>query len=199
MPKNRPAATNGRNGGFKISYAALGGIIGILTIAGAVWKVGSTIATKDDVLSIKQAITPILDKHEDRIRALEIQVARFFGPSQTSGPTISGPVNRPSSDESPMLSAFKMRFVSEVSRAVSDGEQSAQQKAENLPPRRVVVPEQVIKMYDLMPSRGGTYSLLGEDGKLYSIDDVLAVMIRLDLQELRAEQPDPPVVRKKKK
>jgi hypothetical protein len=54
------------------------------SIAGVIWKVGSNVATKSDVESIKTSITPVLDKHEDRICALEIQMAHYFGASQTS-------------------------------------------------------------------------------------------------------------------
>jgi hypothetical protein len=173
MPKKRITRTIQTNGqtksGVSLSYAAIGAIVGILAVVSAIWRVGSAVATKADVESIKTAITPILEKHEDRIRTLELQVARYFGASQTS--------THPS------------RSVEQITPAdIILAQYSPQSISPNAPraierPRRVVVPSEMVQAYDLQPSPGGVYGVLGEDGRLYSLDDVLWVIIRIHLQE----------------
>ncbi len=173
MPKKQVKERASQSGtskpGVSLSYAAISALVGLLAVAGVIWKVGSAVATKDDVASIKLLITPVLEKHEDRIRSLELQVARYFGASQTSGHPL------PSRDEGGVIQAGVM--LAQYQQAAP----SLEQKIETT--RRVVVPDEMIRAYELQPSRGGVYAVLGEDGRLYSLDDVLAVIIRLHLEE----------------
>jgi len=142
--------------------------VGLLAVAGVIWKVGSAVATKDDVASIKLLITPVLEKHEDRIRTLELQVARYFGASQTSG--------RPTPSRGAGV-------LAQAGIVLAQYQQQAEAKRALEAPRRVVVPDELVQLYGLTPTRGGTYAVLGEDGRLYSLDDVLAVIIRVHLEE----------------
>jgi len=52
------------------------------------------------------------------------------------------------------------------------------QSQQSIPHRRAVVPRVIIERFKLQPSEYGFY-VLGEDGRPYSIDDVLAVMFQL--------------------
>jgi len=149
--------------------------VGLLAVAGVIWKVGSAVATKDDVASIKLLITPVLEKHEDRIRTLELQVARYFGASQTSG--------RPTPSRGAGVLAQAGIVLAQAGIVLAQYQQQAEAKRALEAPRRVVVPDELVQLYGLTPTRGGTYAVLGEDGRLYSLDDVLAVIIRVHLEE----------------
>lgn len=164
MPKKpEPNGKNG-NGGIRVSYAALAAFAGLLAITGTLWKVGSAIATKTDISGLEAAIRPELTEHEMRIRTLELDMASHFGASPTS--------SRQSADPS---------HIAQASLALTDYLQS-----QNIPSgqsRVVVVPSVMIDAYHLQPTRGGTYAVLGQDGRYYSVDDVLALLIQIHLEE----------------
>ncbi len=157
------------NGGLRISYAGIGAAVGLLIIAGTIWGIGSKLATKSDIESIKATISPILDRHESRIRDIELQLARFFGAQQTRA--------TPSGDTEPVKQA------SYILAQYQQQQDSSANKAALVMQRRVVVPQELIEAYNLQPARGGSYTVLGEDQRFYSLDDVLAVIIRMHLQE----------------
>lgn len=146
-----------------VSYAGLGAIVAVLVIGGTTWKAVGSIATKADITSIQMALSPRLDRHEDWIRQLQLDWAARFGASPVS--------TRPNSTGD-IFGAFPVLA------------QFAAQKQETSP-QRAVVPIELIDLYKLQPTRGGSYNLLGEDGRYYSLDDVLFVIIRLHLNERR--------------
>jgi hypothetical protein len=163
--------------GWTITPATLGIIVACLSILGGLWKISTSIATKADIDSIKTLITPQLDKHETRIRDLELQMARYFGASQI------GTKPTPSSEDDTVRTT---RFVlaQYIPNQIPDTSQSAtRQQPPPVPPRRVVVPLQLIKEFNLEPTRGGQVTLLGEDGRYYGLDDVLAIIIQIHLAE----------------
>lgn len=174
--------TNRNGGGLNLSYAALGTIVAILTIGGIIWKVGSAVATKSDIDSIRALITPVLDKHEDRIRTLELQMARYFGASQTALKP-----SRTDQELLPLMTLAQYAPQSIPDASANTIRSEARRQLEQ--PRRVVVPDLLILEYGLQPSRGGTYSLLGEDGRYYALDDVLAVIIKMHLEERNIRRP----------
>lgn len=55
---------------------------------------------------------------------------------------------------------------------------AAEQSQQSMPRRRPVVPRIVIERFKLQPSEYGLY-VLGEDGRPYSLDDVLAVIFQI--------------------
>ena len=162
------------NGRLSISYSTIGVIGSILAMLIALVTIGSKIATKEDVASIKAAISPVLDQHDSRIRSLELQMASHFGAS----PASSRPV--PSSTEKLDIRQANFvlaQYIPQIPDA-SGNQPSIRQTPIPLPARRVVVPMAMVKEYMMEPTRGGSYALLGEDGRFYAVDDVLAIIIR---------------------
>src|ERR1700676_3744599 len=86
MTRKAKAVEQSKHQGLYITPATLGIILTCLGILAGLWKIGSAIATKADVESIKAAISPTLLDHSTRIRDLELQMARFFGASQVGVP-----------------------------------------------------------------------------------------------------------------
>lgn len=203
MKNKKELMRRGSKDGLHISYATIGAIVGLLAILTGIWRVGSAVATKSDIDSattsirlLISSITPVLDKHEDRIRTLELQMARYFGASQSSFKPSDAPVG----DSFPALSltnwtkcddrivsvpAFQLAQYSQsqTSQSAPSASSTYDAKRQLEFPRRVVVPQLMIKLYDLQPSRGGVYALLGEDGRYYALDDVMAVIIRMHFEE----------------
>jgi hypothetical protein len=182
MPKKAHEPAKG-SGSFSISYSTIGVMGSILVMLVTLVTIGSKIATKADVDSIKSTITPVITQHEDRIRALEIQMARYFGASQT------GLRTQPSSEVDMrtgvrlVLAQYQFPTIPDTSSNAPLAQAPSAQRPAVLPPRRVVVPTQLIREYEMQPTRGGTYALLGEDGRYYSLDDVLAVIIQIHVRE----------------
>lgn len=85
---------------------------------------------------------------ESRVRAVERSIDRFFGKAAVPSASV---------ESSPG-----------VVFAASPSE----------PRRTVAVTKEFIADHKLQPSGGGSYLLLGEDGRMYSLDDVLAALIR---------------------
>lgn len=174
MGKHIQRASDGK--AVTVSYATvllflsvIGGLIGI-------WKFGSDItgkiATKADIDGLKVAMQPVLTQHESRLRDLELQFARFFGASQS---------NLRSVPNSETMEAQPAHFVLAQYPNVS---QFPQQQQMQQVQRRVVVPLEMIEVFRMEPSRGGVYGLQGEDGRVYSLDDVMAALIRMHMPEL---------------
>lgn len=160
--------------GFRISFAALGAIGTAFALIIGLWQISARVATKSDIDSIRVTISPVLDRHENRIRDLELQMARTFGASPMSAvPRANDIPAEPDTLPTIHLAQFQTAQIPNVAQMP-------------IPPtvqRRVVVPVQLIEMFNLEPTRGGVYALLGEDGRYYGLDDVLAVIIRLHLRE----------------
>lgn len=144
----------------------------ILGLLGTGYKVVTSVATKSDVESIKAAITPTLTDHDKRIRDLELSNAAHFGASPTAV--------RPSASES-----VPQRVMATLAQYVASSYQSQAKIPPQALQRRVVVPMELILAYNLQPTAGFTYALLGEDGRYYSLDDVLYVIIHIHLDEKR--------------
>jgi hypothetical protein len=155
-------------GGVRITYKGLGAAGTALGILLALFTLGGKLATKSDIDGLKSAVTPTLNQHEARIRDLELQNAAHFGASPAG--------TRPSADAPPSAEA---RFI------LAQMQMQQQIPAASQVQRPVVVPLELIQQYRLPPTSGGTYALLGEDGRYYSLDLVLAVIIRMHLEEMR--------------
>lgn len=54
--------------------------------------------------------------------------------------------------------------------------------------RRPVVPQQVIDEFHLLPTEGYGFWVMGEDGKPYSLDDVLLVLFQIVRQHWGGDQ-----------
>lgn len=148
------------------------GLLVLFGVLGYVWRTTSSvlgaIATKSDVAAIASSVGPRLDKAEQRIYNLELLNAAHFGASPSGfQPGASGDV------------IADARFV------LAQFSNMQQQTIPSEVRRRVVVPQELITSYRLSPSQGGTYALLGEDGRYYSLDDVLSVVIQMHLEEMR--------------
>ncbi len=141
-----------------VSYASLGALGAILGIVITVWQVGGKIATKTDIESIRATVT----EQDRRVRDLERQWDRFFGAQQ-----------KPSELETPTLETAPLLKIG------LPGER---------PIRRIVVPSEFIRLYRLTPTEGGSYIVLGEDGRPYSIDDVLAVLVQAHTRIVTARE-----------
>lgn len=163
---------NGKNGSFQLSYSTLGAIGAVVALLGSLWSVGSKVASKSDIDSLKAAITPQLDQHENRIRALEIDLARYFGPSQAN----SRPAPSASIQDQPQRTSLIL------------AQYSVSQQAVQPPPRRAIIPIEMIREYSMEPSHGGAYTLLGDDGRSYSIDDIIAILIKIHFTEKGANR-----------
>jgi hypothetical protein len=85
----------------------------------------------------------------NRVREIERSIDRFFGKGMT--PTAS------------------------VAPETGTVHAAASEPGE---PRTVVLTKQFLANHNLQPSRGGSYQLLGDDGRFYSLDDVLAILVR---------------------
>ena len=164
--------TNGNDKrGFTLSYQALGGIVALISVLGVGYGGVQKIATKGDIERAQSAVNTKVtevrkevDEQDARIRDLERQWDRFFGMSGPSSPTPSD------FDLEPLSGPTNLLLVSQSGRA---------NRQEKFRPRRpVVLSYGFISRFDLHPSRGGTYGVLGEDGHMYSLDEVLAVLIR---------------------
>ncbi|SRR6266566_4420541 len=164
------------NGRISISYSTIGVIGSILAILIALVTIGSKIATKEDVASIKAAISPVLDQHDSRIRSLELQMASHFGASPTSTRPLPSAVEEQGIHRANFILT---QYVPLPIPDVSGNQPSVRQQPIPLPPRRVVVPIEMIKQYSIEPTRGGPYALLGEDGRYYALDDILAILIKI--------------------
>lgn len=152
-----------------LSQSQLAIIGSVLAIATGIYGGVNNIATKGDIAIVEARV----EKQDERLRSTELALARFFG--QPPGSV------KPSSDDG----NFQGRPFVRV----------AQLKMQPPPTRRVVVPEWFINDYLLEPTEGGAYAVLGEDGKYYSIDDVMAMVIRYgDLTE-----PDEPKAMKQRR
>lgn len=183
MPNKRKNTPEPNRDRLSISYSTIGAIGGILLIVGMMWGVATKIATKADVDSIKSSIAPTLTDHETRIRGIELQLASYFGASRTATPR---PV--PSSDENEqvhkagfVLAQYQVPQIPDPNASSANAPMA--QRAYSLPPRRVVVPLEIITSYKLEPTRGGSYAVLGQDGKYYSLDDILYVIIEMHMAE----------------
>lgn len=185
MPKKIQAKGNGTgssngNGRFTISYGTIGVLGSILVMVITLWTIGSRIATKADVDTIKALLEPVLDKHEARIRDLELQMARYFGASQT------GIRQAPSAELEQDLRKANLVLAQYVPMPIPDAGSSANAPSSRgqypIPARRPVVPVVMIREYSMEPTRGGAYALLGEDGRYYSLDDVLAILIQTQIR-----------------
>ena len=174
MAKVKAAPTRSKNTAVTVSYASIAAVVGILTIIGFVFEGLRQLATKSDIESIRATITPTLNAHESRIRDLELANAAHFGAS----PATTRPMEL---EDIPVQRIGMVLAQYQMQQAPA----SASAAAVPLPPHRVVVPMEMITAYSLQPSRGGSYGLLGEDGRLYSLDDVLSVLIRMHLDEMR--------------
>lgn len=178
MPKIKTArvATNGN--GLRVSYAGIGAIVAVLSVIGILWKAGSEIATRADIASLQSAITPQLSQHEERIRQLELANASHFGSSPAA--------IRPGSDDfgMPLHDAAMILAQAQYSR-VPQFPVQAQIPAEAREIPRPMIPLSVIQAYRLSPTIGGTYAMLGEDGKYYSIDGVVISIALAHLDEMR--------------
>lgn len=163
--KKQSAPARIASGQVSLSYATITIIVvvigAVLGLGRALWSMAAEIATKSDVALISAQIAPKLDGHEARIRELELQMARQFGASP------AGARVAPASGE----------FYPNMNMIL------AQYTTQALPTRRVVVPFEMIKQFQMEPSRGGVLVVMGEDGKAYSLDDVLAIIIRLHFAE----------------
>lgn len=150
MPK-RAEKEEGGNGrrGLTISYQALGAILTILAIVGTVWKSIDHFASKEDIAVLSEAIKT----DGARIRDLERNWDRYFGA------TAAGV--KPSK-----TAQNGGRFI------LASLAEAAEQR-----PRPVVVTREFIDVYRLQPSKGGSYTVLGEDGNFYSIDEVIAILV----------------------
>lgn len=148
MPRSRNRSDSGS---FTLSFKTLGAIVAAFTLIAGVWQAGDKIATKVDLQTTQQRISAL----EDRVRAAELQMARFFGAHP-----------EPSSYQKSSL------------KLASYGEEAA-------PARRVVVTTDFVRSHELQPTRGGSYSLLGEDGRYYALDDVIAILVREHSKERR--------------
>ena len=172
----------GKNGGGEKTFTftttgivkIVTGMLAVAALVGGTWRMVGSIATKDDVNSIKALVSPQISDHEMRIRSLELSNAAHFGASPMSA--------RPGST---YPGEFEAGFVLAQMQYPNSVARQSQIPAEQTQFRRVVVPQELIESYKLPPTRGGTYALLGEDGRYYSLDDVLAVIIRMHLDEMR--------------
>jgi hypothetical protein len=184
MPKDRRKSDQGSGNKISISYATVGVIGSILAIVFALWTVANKVATKEDVESIKATITPTLTAHESRIRDLELQFARYFGASQTSAhPTPASDVF----DDRPIKANFVLaaQYGGPYPQTQAPAASAA---APRIPPnlgiqRITVVPFEMIKQFNMEPTIGGAYAVLGEDGRYYNLDQVLSILIRMHFQE----------------
>jgi hypothetical protein len=179
-----PPESEVKNGGrISISYSTIGLIGSVLGILIALVTIGSKIATKADVESIKSTISPVVSQHEDRIRALEIQMARYFGSSSATSyrraPTSELQIQK----ENPHFILTQYPQVPQIPDVSANAPRQQNPSLPSLPPRRTVVPLVMIKEYNMTPTRGGSYALLGEDGLYYSLDDVLAALIQIHIRE----------------
>ncbi len=172
-----PNSGGSKNGRISLSYSTIAIFFTIMAGVAGLYKIGAEIATKDDISSIKAVLTPRLDQHEDRIRSLEIENARHFGASPTNWRLPAHDREDVVLDPAIILAQYPQPMPIPD---VSGNQPSARQQPTYVPPpRRAVVPIDMIRDYELQPTRGGAYALLGEDSRFYALDDVLAVMIKI--------------------
>lgn len=182
MPKKRQFVTrvrpvNGNGGGLHLSYAGIGAIVSLLGVLVIAWKVTASVALKDDVRGAQEAckadvkvVESKVDVVDNRERGTELLLAKYFGRN--------APDTAPSSDTRP--TDLPLPFVLEAQYGVTADQASVQQAARAQ--RRIVVKLWFIKQFNLQPFHGGAYTLLGEDGNSYSLDDVLAALIDIHEQ-----------------
>ena len=188
MPKKKDSRgrVQPQEAGVRVTWtkliAAVSGTLLILTLLGYGFNALKNIATKADIESIKASLAPTLAAHEarmtadeSRIRDLELQNAAHFGASQTTF--------KSSSDDDGTQDGIRFLLASaQMPQAIPYGQGAPPPVP--IPQKRTVVARELINRYGLRPSTGGFYTLLGEDGKLYSIDDVIWAVIQIHLSEL---------------
>jgi hypothetical protein len=155
MPPQKKRRKSDQTLGFYMSFKQLGAIGTLVAILGG--GVGAV-----NKLAFKTDLNPLWDAekdHESRIRELERAMDRFFG--QKTPAVVPVPAPAP----------FTLRPV--------QWKMAAKMEAQ-MPSRIVVVPKWFVDQYHLHPAASVGYKVLGEDGQLYSVDQVLAVMIEAE-------------------
>lgn len=162
-------------GGIRISGAALTIIGTLFALIVGVWQIAGRIATKSDVEAIAIQMGPRLTQTEARIRDLELQNAAHWGASPVA--------NRPGVyEETPVQRAGFV--LAQYQQVPFNAQQGAPPP---IPQRSPVLSIDFLRAYQMQPSRGGYYPLLGADGRLYALDDWVEVMTQLHMSDIRQQ------------
>lgn len=176
MPKRHIQVSRDANGagGIRISGAALTIIGTLFALIVGVWQIAGRVATKADVEAIAIQMGPRLTQTEARIRELELQNAAHWGASPVA--------NRNGAYEEVPLK--RTGFALAQYQQVPFSQQGAPPP---LPQRAPVLSIDFLRAYQLQPSRGGYYPLLGADGRLYALDDWVFIMTQLHMNDIRQQ------------
>lgn len=167
---DRRSAPRSNDGQFTLSYKTIGALGSILLIAGTLFAGMRSLATKDDVNALATKYDTTYSSIEKRVWNLEIQFASLFGKNATGSPALLHP-STSEPHHAPVLIRTQAAQYPEASANAPAMPRWQRQK-------RVVITYEFIKGHELHPTPGGAYALLGEDGNDYSIDDVIAILIR---------------------
>lgn len=165
--------------GIRISPATLTILGSLFALIVGVWQVGSRIATKSDVDAIAAQLGPRMTQIEARLRELELQNAAHWGASPAS-------ITHGLDDDPPVTRAgfLLTQYAQQMPLPPSA---SASAAPPPLPLRTPVLTLDFIRAYQMQPTRGGYYPLLGQDGRLYALDGWVAIMTQLHMQDTRQQ------------
>jgi hypothetical protein len=171
------------NGEMKIPkslFAAIGSLAALIVLF---WGVARGIVTTSQFTTLQGTVVQLqrdFSALSQKVADEQDSIDRFFGNT--------APKAKPSAFDGPAINGAIFTLVQMQTGEYRKPEQSQQRVSPQaiahsyaIANRRAVIPLAFIRRYGLEPATGRAYLILGEDQKLYSLDDVLAALIQAEM------------------